>query len=243
MKNYICVYDFETDGTDPKKCEPVQIAAVMLNPITLEIVENSEFSSFMRPYGIDDAEYFQEHEKTIHWHAKNYESEYPHMSSDEKDQAAMKIFDTWKEAPYQSQVFADFAAYLIKYNTNQSRRTKFTAPIRAGANIRKFDNVILDRKCCEFKMASKEGEQKIFHPRDIVDIIDLCFYWFENLQEPKSYSMDELRKFFGLSGHGAHDALNDVRDESAIIRRFLKLHREIAPKVKFKNSMLEAVTL
>ena len=29
--NKICVFDFETDGVNPSKCSPVQIAAVMGN--------------------------------------------------------------------------------------------------------------------------------------------------------------------------------------------------------------------
>ena len=42
--NKICVFDFETDGSDPKECSPVQIAAVIVDPINLEIVPNSEFN-------------------------------------------------------------------------------------------------------------------------------------------------------------------------------------------------------
>ena len=42
--NKICVFDFETDGSDPKVCSPVQIAAVIIDPIKLEIVPNLIFS-------------------------------------------------------------------------------------------------------------------------------------------------------------------------------------------------------
>jgi hypothetical protein len=36
----ICVFDFETDGADPDKCSPVQLAALMIDPIKLEIIED-----------------------------------------------------------------------------------------------------------------------------------------------------------------------------------------------------------
>ena len=237
MKNFVCVYDFETDGSNPKKCEPVQIAACMINPITLEIVDNSEFCSWMRPQGIDEKDYFTKHCDTIRWHAKNYTENYDDLTQEDRDKADQGIYQTWLDAPEQKQVWDDFTNYLLIYNKNQSRRSRFTAPIRAGINIRRFDNVIADRLCERFGYITKEEEQKIFNPRDCIDIMEMAFYWFENLPEPKSYSMDELRKFFGMSGHGAHDALNDVRDEALVIQKFLRLHRRTSSKVKFKNAM------
>jgi len=237
VKNFVCVYDFETDGSNPKKCEPVQIAACMINPITLEIVDNSEFCSWMRPQGIDEKDYFEKHCDTIRWHAKNYTENYDDLTQEDRDKADQGIYQTWLDAPEQKQVWDDFTNYLLIYNKNQSRRSRFTAPIRAGINIRRFDNVIADRLCERFGYITKEEEQKIFNPRDCIDIMEMAFYWFENLPEPKSYSMDELRKFFGMSGHGAHDALNDVRDEALVIQKFLRLHRRTSSKVKFKNAM------
>jgi DNA polymerase III epsilon subunit-like protein len=46
MPNFqkICVFDLETDGTNPDKCSPVQIAAIMVDPRKLEIVPDSEFN-------------------------------------------------------------------------------------------------------------------------------------------------------------------------------------------------------
>ncbi len=237
MKNFVCVYDFETDGSNPKKCEPVQIAACMINPITLEIVDNSEFCSWMRPQGIDEKDYFEKHHDTIRWHAKNYTDNYDDLTQEDRDKADQGVYQTWLDAPEQKQVWDDFTNYLLIYNKNQSRRSRFTAPIRAGINIRRFDNVIADRLCERFGYITKDDEQKIFNPRDCIDIMEMAFYWFENLPEPKSYSMDELRKFFGMSGHGAHDALNDVRDEALVIQKFLRLHRRTSSKVKFKNAM------
>ena len=55
-------------------------------------------------------------------------------------------------------------------------------------------------------------------------------------QDLKSYSMDSLRDYFGISKDGAHDAIKDVKDTAEIMIRFMKLHRNLASKIKFKNS-------
>jgi hypothetical protein len=48
--------------------------------------------------------------------------------------------------------------------------------------------------------------------------------------------MDNLRDYLGISKDGAHDALKDVKDSAEILIRFLKLYRNMANKVKFKDS-------
>jgi DNA polymerase III epsilon subunit-like protein len=60
--------------------------------------------------------------------------------------------------------------------------------------------------------------------------------WFESLDEPKAYNMDELRRFFGIELEGGHDALKDVRDTADLIVRFMKLTRKYACKVNFKGA-------
>ena len=227
MKNMICVYDFETDGINPRTCQPVQIAACILNNITLEPIEGSEFMSWMRPEGIEDPAWAKEKARasTIKWHADNYGI------------TPEAVLEQWKEAPSQKDVWSEFTSYLVKYNINKRNKTKGGAPIRAGMNVRNYDNIIVDRMCNLYGTADKDGGQNIFHPRDVIDIMELAFYWFESLPEPKKYNMGELRRFFGMSEHGSHDALNDVRDETAIIQRFIKLHRTKARKVVFKNAL------
>ena len=66
----------------------------------------------------------------------------------------------------------------------------------------------------------------------------MIFYWFENDDSLKSYSMDNLRDYLGISKEGAHDALKDVRDTAEVLIRFMRLHRNIASKVKFKGSFV-----
>lgn len=226
MKQNICVFDFETDGSNPKLCQPVQLAAVMIHPRTLDVIEGSEFSSFMKPDGIDTEEYFTDAVMdTINWHSRNYKT------------TPEEIIKSWKEAPDQKVVWKQWLSYLKRYNVNQSNKTMWTAPIRGGHNIRSFDITIMDRLCVKYgDVQAKNGEQKIFYPRDVVDIKEIAFYWFENLSEPEALNMDALRIFFGMPTDGGHDALNDVKDEAWMISKFLKLHRRMAPKIAFKGS-------
>lgn len=236
MKKFICVYDFETDGQNPLKCQPVQLAGLMLHPITLEIADNSEFCIDMRPEDIDEEGYLENSTKsfqgktvkdTVQWHANNYEC------------TPEEILEKWRSAPDQATAWKQWTSYLKKWNANQKQKTMWHAPIRAGHNIRNFDNKIIDRMCDKYNDVNKDGNQKIFYPRDVVDIQEMAFYWFENQEEPAAYNMEALREYFGLEQHGAHDAINDVRDEAWMISRFLKLHRSQAPRVKFKGSALQ----
>ena len=47
--NKICVFDFETDGSDPTECSPVQLSSVIVDPVKLEIVKDSEFNIYLKP--------------------------------------------------------------------------------------------------------------------------------------------------------------------------------------------------
>ncbi len=214
----IVVYDFETDKIDPYECEPVQIAALVLDARKLEIVPDSEFNSMMRPTGITGKKYLEDSKRmdTIKWHAGI------------KDCSVEDIIEEWKKAPNQKLVWEKFSNHINKFNP---KKQVFTAPISAGMNIREFDNVILER------LNKKYDIKTMFWKRDKVDILDFCFSWFENLDDaPKNYKMDTLREYFGMSNENAHDALQDVRDSAAIIKKFISLHRSVSKKVKFKNA-------
>jgi hypothetical protein len=197
----------------------------MLHPISLEVVDNSNFQIDIRPLGIEDKDkYVEERKKTIDWHASNYK-----VSSND-------VIDRWQAAPAPKAAWTMFTSYLSDYNRNQSKKTKFSAPIRAGMNIRNFDNVIVSRLCNSFGNVDKEGGQNVFHPRDVIDILEMGFYWFHNLTEPEALNMLALRKFFGIPTEGSHDAIKDVRDSAWMISKFLRLFRTLAPKVPFKDA-------
>lgn len=224
-KQKICVFDLETDGVDPEKCDPVQIAALMIDPVSLEIIPDSEFNINCKPAKLEkDKDYCYEDSDVLEFHAK--------VTGSSKD----KVLASWREYPKQSASWKMFISYLDKYHTRSSRKNQFSAPIAAGYNINRFDLRILQRLSTKYKNVNKEGNMNIFYPRDVVDIMNILFYWFESNNELEKYTLDHFRDYVGISKEGAHDALKDVQDSAQILIRFLKLHRTLSEKIKFRNS-------
>lgn len=222
--NKICVFDFETDGSDPRGCSPVQIAAVIIDPIKLEIIPNSEFNINFKPEVLEQQEDYEYTTDILDFHAKV------------KGSSKEDVLKEWKQYPKQQQSWSMFVNYLDKYHSRSSKKSQFSAPIAAGYNINRFDLKIIDRLSQKYNNVNKENTSDIFYPRDIIDVMNLVFYWFEHNPDLKSYSMDNLREYFGIDKDGAHDAIKDVKDTADIMIRFMKLHRNVASKVKFKNS-------
>jgi len=222
--NKICVFDFETDGSNPNICSPVQIAAVIVDPIKLEIIPNSEFNVNFKPEVLEKNEDYEYQTDILDFHAK--------VKGCSKD----SVLAEWRDYPKQEISWKMFVSYLDKYHTRSTKKSQFTAPIAAGYNIYRFDLPIINRLRQKHGNVNKENNTCIFYPRDVVDVINLVFYWFEHNSELKSYSMDNVRDYFGISKDGAHDAVKDVKDTAEIMIRFMKLHRNMAQKVKFKNS-------
>ena len=218
-KNKICVFDFETDGINVETLNPVQVAAVIIDPRKLEVIEGAEFNSYMRPENIDEKDYVKKNLPTIEWHAK--------VQGCSKED----ILEVWRSAPEAKHVWGDFLDFLSRYYASGKKKTRFSAPIACGANIIKFDLPISQRLCKKYS-----NGKNIFHPRDVIDIMHWFFPWFENSEDVTSYSMDNMREYLGISSEGAHDALKDVQDVANICIRFMKLHRRTAGKVKFKDS-------
>jgi exonuclease I len=222
--NKICVFDFETDGTDTTLCSPVQLAAVMIDPIKLEIIPNSEFNIHFKPDVLADDPAYEYTTDVVDFHAKV------------QGCSKADIMDRWRSYPAQEHSWKMFTDYLYKYHTRSSKKSQFSAPIAAGYNIYRFDLPIIDRLSKKYGNTNKENKTDVFFPRDVIDIINLVFYWFEHNSELKSYTLDSLRDYFGISKDGAHDAVKDIRDSAEILIRFMKLHRRLANSIKFKDS-------
>jgi DNA polymerase III epsilon subunit-like protein len=222
--NKICVFDFETDGSNPKVCSPVQIAAIMIDPIKLEIIPKSEFNINFKPEVLETDSNYQYTTDILDFHSK--------VKGCSKDD----VLKEWLEYPKQEQSWKMFVSYLDKYHSRTSKKSQFSAPIAAGYNIHRFDLKIIDRLSQKYDNTNKENTSNLFYPRDVVDVMNLIFFWFESNSDLKSYTMDSLRDYFGISKDGAHDAIKDVKDTADIMIRFMKLHRNVSSKVKFKNS-------
>lgn len=213
LYNPVIVYDFETDGKDARTCQPIQIAAIVLNLRNLDYYRQPNgdliaFNSLMRP----DLETFDDASTRIHH----------------------KTREMLKDAPLPAQVWHDFARFVRQFNL-QGKNDDFCSPVPAGFNINGYDRIIVQRLCEEYKILRKDGHQGIFNGRLSFDVMQMVNEWFWWSKEPKSISLDSLRDFFGISKEGAHDALKDVKDTGDILIKFLGLTEEMGKRVKFRD--------
>lgn len=228
--NKLAFFDFESDSADPYTTNPVQLAAAIYDPRTLDPIPGAEFNSMIRPPDFDEPDYQAKHMDTIEWHAKTLRK------------TVDEVLASWANAPAEKIVWEQFVTFLKQYNNNQKSFSKFSAPIAAGWNINRFDMPIIQRLCEKYgNVDKKRKEQNIFAPRDMIDGLHLAFYWFEGVADgPDAYNMDTLREYFGMTHEGAHEALSDVKACAEIITRFMKLHRKFGAKVTFRGAMINA---
>ena len=240
-------FDFETTSVNPYTCQPTQLAAVIIDGRKLEIRHNSVFSSYIQPvFDVTECDILNLDPVTEEVLTKT------HIE-----------LESLQKAPSIRSVWSEFTQYIQKHNPKKS---KWGAPIKAGMNIDKYDNIIVDRICGghfkkarnvldklhsggiiseEIKLPDPYGfgpwdndrqEESLFYPRDSVDLLRIIWMWTENIPDIKSLSFDAIREWLGISTEGAHNAVKDVYDGARVLIRFLKLHRNYVNKVKFKGS-------
>lgn len=229
INNNICVFDFETDGSDPLVCSPVQLSAIMIDTHRLEIIKDSEFNTYIKPERVEEAKgdadiSIYSDSDILEWHGK--------VKGIDKEQ----VFDSWLKYPDQKHSWKQFLSYLDNYHNVSKKKSQFSAPIACGYNIIRFDMKIIHRLSHKYGNLNKENNTNIFHPRDQIDIMQVAWLWFESLSDVKSLSLDNLRDYLGIDKHNAHDAIKDVKDCAEILIRFLRLHRRLSSKIKFKGS-------
>ena len=111
MPNFqkICVFDLETDGSNPDKCSPVQIAAVIVDPLRLEIVPDSEFNINLKPEILqDNPEYRYEDSDVLDFHAK--------VKGTSKDE----VLKSWHGFQKQDIGWKMFLSYLDMYQIGRA---------------------------------------------------------------------------------------------------------------------------
>lgn len=205
----IIVFDFETGGLDPKVCVPIQIAAIVIHPRMLEPIPGATFNHMMCPMT-------QKEFDTIEDAALNVNK---------------KTREQIKAAPPEKLVWEEFISFVLRYKTAEG------LPIAAGQNIVGFDLIISERLCKKYGPWNKKRNQQDLWNRQILELMCYTFGWFENLTEPERYNMDALRRFFGLSEEGVHDALVDVNHTWRIFSKFLKLQRSLSKRITFKDAL------
>lgn len=218
--NDICVFDVETDSKIKEFCGITQIACLMIHPYKLEVIPGSEFYSKVRPADFDNEDYLTTHGRkdTIDFHCKNRK-----ISQEE-------LLAEWDKSPQTDVVLKEFSSHINKYNRGTSN---FTAPYPAGINIVNFDIPIMNRLCEKYKIKDMFGWETI-------DLRHLNFFWLIwKEKEIRSRSMDSLRDYMGMPKTDAHNALVDVRQEAQMIIKYLKLHKELSPRIQFKDCFKE----
>jgi DNA polymerase III epsilon subunit-like protein len=209
----IVVFDFETGGLDPKKCVPIQVAAIVINPRTLTPIPGAEFNSMMCPMTEEEFNTIEDGALAVN----------------------KKTREQIKAAPVEKLVWQNFTNFVLKH------KTKDGWPIPAGQNIINYDLPISERLCEKYgPWDKKQNRQALWNTRDTIDLLHYTFSWFENSNELPNRKMDTLRNYFGLSKEGSHDAFVDVKQTWAIISKFLQLHRTLAPRVQFKGALADA---
>lgn len=203
----IIVFDFETGSRNPRKTQPTQLAALALDGRNLK--PKGSFNSEIKPILND--------EKAIAAGLDPIEDEALRITGKTRTQL--------HKAPTIKSVWSKFIKFVDKYNW---KGTDFFAPIPAGFNIIGFDMIIINRLCKEYGPYDEErGQQKLFHKIYKIDVMDNVFMWTEGDPSVRSISMDSLRDRMGLSKENAHDALQDVKDTSNIMIKFIKTHRAV----------------
>lgn len=210
------IFDFETGSRNPHKTQPTQIAAIALDGRNLAV--KGQFNSEIQPI-FDD-------EKAISLGLDPIEDEALKITNKTRDQLA--------EAPSIKSVWSKFTKFVSQYNW---KGDAFFNPIPVGFNIIGFDLIIVDRLCREYGPYDDERrQQKLFSKVYKIDIMDNIFTWTESDPSVRSISMDSLRERMGLGSDGAHDALQDVKDEANIFIKLLKTHRAVYQNLNFDKA-------
>ena len=216
---WIIVFDWETDSPDPLTCNPVELAAVPVDPQTLDIKQDQAFKAVIKPDGIDSEDYFtKQRQDTIAWHAKTRGIE------------TEEVIKEWKKGQSERVVWKNFCQYCAKYEVDKKPGQWYVEPVPSGYNIIGFDLPIAQR------LSEKHKTKFPFSKVNKIDMMDILFMWFENLTEPSSMKLDVFRDFFGMEASQAHEALSDTVDEAKLLVQFMKFHRRQSSVGKFKGA-------
>ena len=219
MNRDIIMFDFETGGRNPLKCQPTQIAAIALDGRNFKV--KGKFNSEMRPI-LDD-------NKAIEAGVDPVEDEALNITHKTREGLA--------KAPLPKGVWKKFCTFVNKYNW---KGTPFFAPIPAGYNIIGFDMKIVDRLCKQYgPWDEKRQTQKLFHQIYKIDVMDDVWLWTEGDPNVKHINMDSLRERMGLSSDNAHDALQDVKDTANIFIKLQKSRSAVYRNMKFEKAFAD----
>lgn len=124
--NTIIFMDYETTGKDKNNTQPTQLAAVAIDPKKLEIIETGIFNSDIRPIFDKD---------------KQLKNGLGEIEDKALEITGMSI-ERLEKAPDLKVVWAQFCTFVNQFNKTGRL---WDAPICAGFNNNRFDDIITDR--------------------------------------------------------------------------------------------------
>ena len=208
----LVVFDFETADTNKNRVShetalPVQLAAIPLDENSLEVIDDP-LCFFINPGEeiLDSPTFYQDYSNVLAFHEKA------------QGKPKEELVELWRSGLAVKDAMKEFKDYVKSY----TKGSKKAFP--AGMNIRNFDLPILER------LIDKGWP---FARTEVWDIRDIAQMWFKYSRNPPklngrvSYSFDSLRQYFEMSTENAHDALVDVRQEADLLRRFLRLQKNL----------------
>jgi len=213
------VYDLESANlyTDPERLCILEIAAVVLDGRSLEIIEGAQFHSFVKPRHVisevlPDDPLIQDGALAVNGISRS----------------------SIKDFPCEQMVWTNFVDFCLKYKTGNS---EFQRVVPVGYNNNGFDDIIVK------SMKIRYPNLKIpFHKTISLDLMKDLYQWSEGITgptAPEKLSFDYWRDYLELpkldSGK-AHEALYDVLQTAIIFKRLQDWRRRLVKKYPLKGS-------
>ena len=206
----IIVYDLETGGLSSTKNAIVEIAAVAIDGLSLQIID--EYESLISPYEL----------VVIDKDGKKLVSpSYDKGAMDAHGIPMSKI----EKAPEAKVVVKEFAQFLTKHKVPRQ------LPILCGHNIDKFDNKFLD-----VLFTSCRANLSKFVADDTIDTLKWAQRHFKKPDQVPNHKLGTMCNHFGIELIDGHRAMNDVKANAGLVVSWLKKMTMQEKSVNVANS-------
>ncbi len=211
ITNHLFIYDIESSAKSPHTAEVLEFFGVVVDVSTLNEKEDGVFGPVLV--------------KPTDWSLVEPEAlKVNNLVQKEIEEKGLdpEVF------------FNQLTAFLRKF---QKSDKKWDALIPGGFNTNNYDNIIMNRMAVKYNYVDSDKSPKLFHPFHEFDLMPILRPWFYSTNTLESFSLENVRNWFGITNTGAHTAEFDVRSTSKILCRYLKFYKELSPKFlpKFKN--------
>lgn len=205
-RNNFIILDFETGDKVPETAPVIQIAALAVEPKSLQIYPGGIFNGFCCPDNFDDIQ-------------------------DGALGVIKKTREEIKAFPAQKLMWTNFTNWIDGFKI--SPKDEWDFPIFTGQNILNFDRIIMQRLCKQYKTRYPFHPTVMMDTYQLMFYwferrMDVRKYNMDYIRTRIDLPDREKSKT------GAHDALQDCYDILELFRKFMNISRNVAPKIKFK---------